>query len=414
MLTGCGDARREAAPAAVVLVSLDTVRADHLGAWGYPRGTTPHLDRFARRGALFAGCVAQAASTLPSHRSMFRSRPASLAAEGGPMLAEVLQAAGIPTVAFTGGGNVAGELGFDAGFDIYEESDGGLAWSVARLEEWLARGEKTFFAFLHCYDAHVPYDPPVPYDTLFDAAYDGPVTGKRTRAICRAVRGLDADMPAPELDDDDRRHLVALYDGGLRAMDSRFGRLIRVLERREAGRRATVIVMSDHGEEFWDHGTLLHSHTVYHELVRVPLLLGSPAGMPGRVVPGTVRNLEVAPTVLDAFGLPAPESYQGVSLRGLVEGAGRSLPATSEMKDWKALTVDPWKLIVTGSGRFSLFDLRPDPGETGNVARQHGPRAQTMARELAASVRSVPVRELSGEGVSDDLRRRLQALGYVE
>ena len=148
--------------------------------------------------------------------------------------------------------------------------------------------------------------------------------------------------------------------------------------------------------------------------MHVPLLLASPGGAPGRVIVGTVRNLEVAPTVLDAFGLSAPDSYQGVSLRGLAAAAGPPLPAVSEMKDWKALTVDPWKLIVTESGRFSLFDFRSDPGETRSVAQQHGPRARRMARDLAASVRSVPVRELSGKTVSDDLRERLKALGYVE
>jgi arylsulfatase A-like enzyme len=413
---GCGPREGGRGPD-VVLVSLDTVRADFLGAGGDPRGATPHLDRFARRGAQFAACIAQAASTLPSHASMFQSRPASRTGPGFPMLAEILQDAGWATGGFTGGGNVAGELGFDRGFDVYEEGPD-LAWSLERWAEWRAGVAGPAFSFVHGYDAHVPYDPPAPYDRLYDPDYDGPVRGPDTRHLCRAVRGLEEGDP-PELTEADRRHLVALYAAGLRAADARFGDLIRRLDERPEGRGAVVIVMSDHGEELWDHGSLLHSHTVYQELVHVPLLMRLPREgveeAAGRLVAGTVRNLDLAPTVLDAVGLPAEPSHEGISLRE-VAGARAALPrlsAPTEMREWKALVEDRWKLITSEAGRFSLFDLEADPGEATNSASAHRDVAREMAARLAEIVEAVPVRELADD-VSDELRDRLRALGYVE
>jgi len=401
----------------VVLVSMDTVRADGLGAWGNPAGTSPYLDRLARRGTAFGRCIAQASSTLPSHRSMFQGRAASRTSDEAPMLAEILQRAGWSTVAFTGGGNVAGELGFARGFDTYEESDRGLAWSVERLRDWLgAGGGEPFFAFLHGYDAHVPYDPPPPYHRLFDPDYHGPVRGSETRTLCRAIRGLEGAGPAPELDERDRRHLRALYDAGIRALDARVGELLRLLESEGLAERSLLVVMSDHGEEFWDHGSVLHSHTVYEELVHVPLMVRAPGGVPGRLDPATVRNLDLAPTVLDAVGRPPEPSHEGVSLLARVRGApGDTLSAPSEMRAWKGLTRGSWKLVAQFEERTgAVYDLAVDPGETRNVAPFRPREARALAEELAGMVEGIRVREMAPTAPSPELEERLRALGYVE
>jgi arylsulfatase A-like enzyme len=399
-----------------VLVSLDTVRADRLGAFGCPLGTTPHLDRLARRSTQFARCIAQAASTLPSHRALFQSRPASQVGAELPMLAEILQEAGLRAVAFTGGGNVAGELGFARGFERYEESDLGLGWSADQLGAFLDQtGGAPFFAFLHGYDAHVPYDPPSPYDGLYDPGYSGPVTGPETRALCRALRGLEAGE-APILDDADRRHLVALYEGAIRALDARFGRLVRLLESRGLDESTLVAVTSDHGEEFWDHGSLLHSHTVHGELVHVPLILAVPGAAP-RLIGKTVRSLDIAPTVLEALGLPPAPSHQGRSLLAAAHGAPiEPAAAPSEMGPWKALESERWKVIAhTAQGTLSMYDLARDPGETrdvGPASAANAERGAALGRELAGLVGAAPVREL--DAASPELTERLRALGYVE
>jgi arylsulfatase A-like enzyme len=403
----------------VILVSIDTLRADHLGAWGYPRGTSPHLDRLARRGATFARCIAQAASTMPSHRSLFQSRVASHTGREFPMLAELLQSEGWSTVAFTGGGNVSAELGFSAGFDTYEESEAGLPWSVASLIDWRRdRANAPYFAFLHGYDVHVPYDAPAPFSDLFDPSYEGRVRGSDTRALCRAIRGLDDDggaPPAVDLDAADRHHLEALYDGGIRAVDDALGRLLEWVASGDAG-EALVVVVSDHGEEFWDHGTVLHSHTVYQELVHVPLLVsGMAQGRPGVVLEGTVRNLDVTPTILDALDVDELDVHEGASLAPRVRGeGGPNLPAISEMKQWKAILEWPWKLVVdVREPSFSLYRLDTDPGETRDVAGEHPDAVRALEAALVAASSRAAVRELSSEERTPELEERLRALGYI-
>jgi arylsulfatase A-like enzyme len=398
-------------PRNLLLVSLDTLRADHLGAWGHPGGTSPHLDRLARQGAMFRSCIAQSASTLPSHRSLFQSRPASLCGDDQPMLAEILRAAGWKTVAFTGGGNIAAELGFGRGFDGYEEDRAGLPWGVPAFAAWLAQGNREpFFAFLHTYDPHVPYDPPPPFDALYFPEYSGPVTGPETRDLCRRIRGLEGDPPA--LSAADRRQIQALYAGDVRFTDAEVGKLVRLLEREDLDARTLVVVAADHGEEFWDHGTVLHSHTVYQELVHVPLVVRG-EGVAGTLVSESVRNLDVAPTVLEVFGLPAAESHRGRSLRPRLGGARHAaLPAMSEMGRLKSIVDAPWKLVVDGRGGFALYDLARDPGEKENVAAAH----PEVVREYRALLEGLggTVAELADGVPSPELAERLRALGYVD
>ncbi len=340
------------------------------------------------------------------------------------MLAELLREEGWENVAFTGGGNVAGELGFARGFERYREDDGGLARTVPDFVRWLGEGmREPFFAFLHSYDVHLPYDPPRPYDRRFDRDYEGSIVGAATRDLCREIRGLDRrDEPGdsgdptgrPELTERDRAHLVALYDGEIRHADARIGELIAHLQSRDLLDRTVVVAMSDHGEEFWDHGTVLHSHTVYQELVHVPLVFRIP-GSPGRLVNETVRNLEIAPTILDLAGLAPAPSHQGMSLRELGgSGSPAPLSAVSEMRRWKSIVAYPWKLLVGGpTGGRSLHDLQSDPGETRNREPEHSELADDLQRLLDDLVSGEEVPELS-EGLSPELEERLRALGYVD
>ncbi|MEZ5065578.1 MAG: sulfatase [bacterium] len=402
----------------LLLVSLDTVRADALGAFGNPRALTPHLDRLARSGVTFSNAIAQASSTLPSHRSMFRSRVASRSTGDEPMLAEILQGAGWHTVAFTGGGNLSRELGFAVGFDQWEEADGGFGWALPRFAAWLdAREPGPFFAFLHTYDAHLPYDPPPPWAQRLDPDYQGWVTGAETRPLCRTLRELPVEEDwsgRTDLSARDREHVRALYDAGVAALDSNVGRLVRDLEARGLSDDLVIAVMSDHGEEFWDHGSVIHSHTVYQELVHVPLIVVSPEDRGHGVRGGVVRNLDIAPTLLDAAGLDAVPSHEGTSLRGVLRGAAdRNRPAVSEMRQAKSLIDWPWKLIARREGG-ELYHLADDPGERRNLARELEPLAVRLGVALGDAVASGEVRELSGEDMSPELVERLKALGYLE
>ncbi|MDP6529832.1 MAG: sulfatase [Gemmatimonadota bacterium] len=414
---------REGVPPArsVVLVSLDTLRADRLGAYGNPTGTSPHLDRLARRGVSFDRCIAQSTMTTPSHRSLFQSREASAVSKQSPVLAECFRDSGFATAAFTGGGNISAKLGFARGFDRSEETPDGLGRSIGLLDEWLdgVTGGR-FFAFLHTYGVHLPYSPPSALEQRFDPGYKGDLRGDRTRVVCRQIRRIKeyADFQGEVgLSEADRRHLLALYDAEIRSVDSEVGRLLRLLDERDLAGRTVVAIASDHGEEFFDHGSVLHSHTLYQELVHVPLILRIPGGASGVRVPNAVRNLDIAPTLLELAGVAAPESFRGVSLLRRVRGERpRALPAASEIRGMKSWIEDSWK-VVSGPGGTELFDLAADPGETRNLAVTLPEKADSLLAAAARALGSGMEEEVSDrppEDLDPELADRLRALGYID
>lgn len=410
-----------APPRGVVLLCLDTLRADHLGAYGYERPTSPAIDALAAESVVFERAIAQSASTLPSHRALFQSRLASAARPDAPVLAEVLRAAGFRTAAFTGGGNVAAAFGFGRGFERYDEDREGLVSALAELESWLAeRGGERFFVFLHTYDVHLPYDPPPPFDTMFGPAYSGPIDGRNSRDVLRRQRGLDgaAARPAKPLSETDQERIVGLYDGGIRYTDGLVGALRRILDRLGLADETLLVLYSDHGEEFADHGSWIHSHTLYDELVRVPLIWHQPGLAPARVA-AQVRLMDVGPSLLAAVGVAPPDAFEGESLLPLLAGGdGPARPAVSEMHKSKSLSVWPWKLIGDGT-HFELFDLSRDPHERTDRAADEPQRLAELVAALGralgtASAAPVAVPETDERAISPDLEDRLRELGYLE
>jgi len=423
--TGCTDEARKPAPATpirnLVLVCLDTLRADHMGLYGHTRDTTPNLDTFARGAAVFERAYANASSTRPSHQALFQSRPASLAAANGPALAEVLAARGFRTAAFTGGGNISAKLGFDRGFELYEESESGLAGSVPRAATWLRDNrDARFFLFLHTYDVHLPYDPPEPFASMYGPpGYSGQVEGGNTRPLLRASRGLDLNRPdSVRLDAADRERIVSLYDGGIRYTDDQLAHLFRLFDELELTRDTLVVFFSDHGEEFWEHGSVIHSHALYREVLHVPLLIAGP-GIPASRVSEIVSLMDLAPTMLDWLGIAAPASYEGRSFAGWLRGGAREHHiVVSEQRKLKSWLQHPWKLILNEPPTApELFDLEEDPMETKNVAqanpevvaRLRGRLEARLAGHLDAEVLEIE------PGIDDpEHLERLRALGYIE
>ena len=371
---------------------------------------------------MFERAISQAPSTLPAHRALFQSRWASRTVPDAPVLAELLAAAGYRTAAFTGGGNVSARFGFGRGFEIYEEDRGGLSVSLPRAFDWLAAVEGApFLLFLHTYDVHLPYDPPAPFDTWFGEAYEGPVDGPASREILRRQRGLggaDAE-DAPPLAPADRERLVALYDGGIRYVDEQVGRLLEGLDALGLTARTTLVLYSDHGEEFLDHGSWIHSHTVFDELVRVPLIWRGPGVAPRRI-DAQVRLIDVAPTLLELAEVPAPAGFAGRSLRPLLAGEPDApRPAVSEMGRLASFSDWPWKLI-RGGPAARLFDLSRDPAERRDLGPQEPERAAELEAALAGAlgspdaVRRVEAVEGGGEALDPELRERLRELGYLD
>lgn len=448
----------------VILISLDTLRADRLGSYGYERQTSPTLDSLAADGARFTQAMSQSPWTTPSHMSLFTSlyptahrvnqawgfltrsmQPGRVRRRALAIdiitLPEVLRAHGYRTLALTGGATMTGVFGFAQGFDVYRESSAKLNRNVsAMLSEWLNTfGGKPFFLFFHTFEVHAPYT---------HLTYAAPLLSETQRAEIRALVGSFDRQDWVNLDRDFvaylraqglfRREVTeALYDGGIRAADDFLETFFRTLRQRKLFDNTLIIVFSDHGEEFGEHHPSriygAHGTAMYDTMLRVPLLLRFPGRIPpGTVVTQQVELIDVAPTVLDLLGIGTPGAMQGTSLRALIDGA------TTERKNWamseatsrgaelKALRTPEFKYIMVGDApdddrsgvphrikRELLFDLRSDPGETfpiNDTARRGAMR--TQLEELLSAAPSMTGDD-GDAPLDDDVHERLRALGYI-
>lgn len=325
-LSGCGGVHRSDAPPNLILISVDTLRRDHLTCYGYGRGTTPRIDRIAARGVLFENCSSVSSWTLPSHASMLTGLyPAfhGLQNDGEKLptsvgtLAESLRGAGYFTLAVISHVYVSSEFGLDRGFDRFEDSliERGAENPTADRVVDKAIGmfaqleEEPYFAFLHFFDPHWDYTPPRPYDKKFtDPRYRGPIDG----TLDSMMPYLAGENPMPA---EDLRQAIALYDGEIAFVDAQIGRLLDWLRKRGRMENTVVALTADHGEEFLDHGRLGHGKSLFAEQIRVPLLIAGG----GRFKKGTRRTdlvslIDIAPTLLELAGAAPPEGLQGISL----------------------------------------------------------------------------------------------------
>jgi arylsulfatase A-like enzyme len=429
----------------IVLVSIDTLRADRLGCYGYRRDTTPNIDNLARTGVLFRQAIASSNWTLPSHASMLtglnpnrhgavRFPRGTRIAPAVDTLAELLRNAGYATGGFTEGGFVSPLYGFDRGFDIYAYGRSGelpdgkndFERSVERASDWI-RATQPFFLFLHTYAVHVPYAPRAPYDRLFDPDYSGP---------CRSK--VDPLKPSDCITDGQAaprvlEHFKALYDGEIRQMDAAFGHFIEQLHASGLAERTCVILTSDHGEEFMEHGKLFHGRIdLYDELLRVPLVVWCPARFPGgRVVDDPVSSIDIAPTILEMAGVPLPKVMDGESLLPVLrDGTSPQRGVTlSEVdrsmksRDLRGTTVSvrtaEYKLMMsTWEDAPRLFDLRTDPGETWEISQSSPDVVARLKRVLPVSIASLASTNGAESGPvaatpDRSTMERLRALGYL-
>jgi arylsulfatase A-like enzyme/Tfp pilus assembly protein PilF len=396
----------------LLLVTLDTTRADRIHAYGFDAVETPNLDRLAREGVLFEQAVAPAPLTLPAHSSIFtgkfppahgvRDNGGFFLADSETTLAERLRDRGFATGGFVGAYVLDHKWGVAQGFQTYFDDFDLTKYQSLSLGSvdrpgnevadkaiaWLDRvGSQRFFGWVHFYDAHSPYQPPEPFASRY------------------------AGHP---------------YIGEIAFVDSQVGRLLSYLDSHDLARNTVVIVMGDHGESLGEHGEGTHGFFVYQATMHVPLMIRTPFdSMVGRRVAETVRSIDILPTAMELLGIPSREQFEGSSVVPLMTGTKKELGlgAYSEAiyprfhfgwSDLRALTSGRYKYVA--APRPELYDLQQDPTESNNIYSERTALGDRMQQELVALERrmsaSAPAPKADAE-VDPEARQRLAALGYV-
>jgi arylsulfatase A-like enzyme/Tfp pilus assembly protein PilF len=398
--------RAQTPPPNVLLVTIDTVRADRIGAYGYTKGATPALDRLAREGVRFADATTQAPLTGPAHAAILTGQyPARLGVRdnattpippGTTTVAETFKTRGYRTGAFVGAFIVGPEYGFGQGFDTIDatfaqfsmgmklqaQRRGGEVTDAALT--WLRGSSSPFFMWVHLYDAHTPYDAPAPFRARFQASP---------------------------------------YDGEVAYVDSCIARLTAALEESGQLDRTLVAVVADHGEGLGDHGEAEHGLFLYESVLHVPWIMRLPGReAAGTVVKSQVRTIDVAPTIAAVAGLSMAK-VDGESVVPQIRGAVPRDPAPSYAETfypkwhfgWSELTsvrVGDWKYI--DAPKPELYDLRADAAERNNVVDARGPLANGLSNEIA-KVQAGFGAAATAEAPQPDPETlaRLRSLGYV-
>ncbi len=386
-----GDVRR------VVVIGIDTMRVDHIGTHGYSRPTSPEMDALAAGAYVFERAYAPAPRTKPSFRTAFTgSNP--LPAVHAPTFGQVLHEAGFATGGLSANVHLVPRFGFNDGFETWHYKNGAKAEDqVDRAIAWLSRhAERDSFLFMHIMDPHIFYDAPGRYKNMFVQQRPG---GKFPKRFNRWE--LDRLKKAGDLGATEKTYVQDRYDGELRYASAQMGRLFECIDGLPG--KSLLIVHTDHGEEFWDHGGFEHNHTLYDELVRAILWIRPSGGWKGgpHRIDSQVSLADLAPTLYDLVGIPRQDWPQtdGVSLRPLLDPQAGSAEAqlTQSLAErplhigylmydterWAVVHERGKYILHTISGQEELYDLQQDPGETRNLAQDRADQLPAWRRRLA-------------------------------
>jgi arylsulfatase A-like enzyme len=462
---GCSGGGTPAHPAAggranVLLVTVDTLRPDHLGCYGYERSTSRFIDTLARRGVVFRVAITAAGRTVQSfpsiltgvypmvHGLRYEGQSHEIL-EGRLTLTRVLKENGYESFAVTQGLNVGLHRDFDMyDPDIYLDREGKKVYLPSKSDsdatrkavQWL-RGRKRkdapFFLWLRYNAPHWPYEAPSPFTEMFDPDYKGPHTFNEEAGP--GVERGDIIFGRSRLPKREVEHAVAHYDGEVACADHAAGELFGALESMGLLARTIVVLTADHGENLGEHDYFFeHGAYLYEPTVRVPLIISYPPSVPaGQVVTTQARTIDIVPTVLDIAGIPVPPGLQGESLLPRMLGrtngpvpwayseSGRNFYRENPRQyaegvagKWRMMRSDRFKLIMipTRSGEpiWEFYDLEADPGETANVLGRFPQEELALRRALLEIVAGDPLKDDRAEPpLPTGLEENLRSLGYV-
>ena len=429
----------------VVVVVIDTLRADKLRPFNpQTRVKTPAIDQFASDGAVFELAQAPENWTKPSVASILtglhpqthqqKTGDAALPSSA-ELLSEHLQGEGFATGGFIANGYVSDRFGFDQGWDDYtnyirEEKSTEAKDVFDDAGNWIeAHKDGRFFAYIQTIDPHVPYDPPGKYLQMYDPSeYAGQIRPRMTGDLLEKAK---RNPPQVVFDASDKHRLEALHDGEITKHDHFFGAFLERLSELGLADDTLIVVTSDHGEEFDDHGSWGHGHSVYQELLHVPLMFRLPNRVPaGTKVGEAVSTLDISATVTDLLGVPAMAHNEGHALVGLMLGEAPSQPAVAFsdfQDDRRVITTGRWKLILRGNLTSTMFDLVADPMEKNQLDASAFPIGRRYSRMLLGQFLGASDRgdwlsaeqkggtqlERENAEMDDTIRDQLRALGYA-
>jgi len=421
----------------VVLLVVDAASARYLSCYGNELRTTPQIDALAQEATLFERAYAQAAWTLPSAGSYLTGYypPTQPRTKTSKVIltvpiAAVLRRLGMQTAAFSENPYVTEGFGLNTGFDLFKEyfpfeafdkTRGGFeridsAKTVSDVIDWLdenGRDPNGFFLYVHLLPPHAPYDPPPPFAGRYDVGYDGRIEG---------TPGTLAKIDKEELQvsEGDLAHLRAKYQENLAFADYQVGRILQRLRDGGVLDETLLIITSDHGEAFREHGRMMHNSTVYEEMIHVPLIVRFPSrvGEVPRRWKGVVELADIMPTVCDVLGFGLSKMPHG---RSLLERLQEGNEADGFARSWSsmmskvrpALISQEHKLILDpDTGQVELYDLRADPAEKINIAASNPVIVDRLkSLLLAEDASTIETEEVS---VNEEVEKRLRSLGYVE
>jgi arylsulfatase A-like enzyme len=435
----------------LILISLDTLRADHLGFFGYKRLTSPNLDKLAAKAVVFENASSATSWTLPAHVSLFSGllpslhgvtqKKGNVISDKTSLLAEILKSNNYRTFGFANGGYVAGHYGFSRGFeeyprsgpkgikneskevlDIYKAQGGtGVGFKRAREKIEMLDNKEPFFIFVHTYDIHCPYDPPEPYISKFKT--DGRIDIDTSKCI--------PHEDGPKIKREQAWTLSDRYDGNINWVDDTLGKFFDWFYTTEASKNTYVIVVSDHGEEFLEHNYLDHRDSLYKELVHIPIIIMGPGLKPVRLS-NPISLVDVMPTALGLLGFAPPKNISGISYAAFLK-TGKS---DTELPAWRMAELDRGKVLrsayddksnliiekheETGAEiKKEYFSHPEDPDEKENKFNLNDEKVAKRYNELGAEIKKHPGKKTSTKDSEKDEENSpenledLKTLGYL-
>jgi arylsulfatase A-like enzyme len=418
----------------VILITIDALRPDHLGCYGYERNTSPNIDRLAKEGILFKNAVAQASWTLPSFVSILTSLyPIKHQVDESNKrlstklvtLPEILRKNGYVTMAFVSQTPHLHRLyGLNRGFDLYKFDPTGKASAQNDVViSWLGWLEKNyrgkFFLMIHYFDPHISYSPPRPFNEIFlnDSLYEKNhlVAPKINDGPWNGTGGIPKVAAKDNITN--LNYYISQYDGEIRYTDTYIGKLLEEINRLNLTNRTIVIVTADHGESLGEHNSYFkHGDFVYDTLIKVPLIIRIGKKSIVKLVKSQAESIDITPTILDILNIQFNETIDGESMIPLIFEPKRDSEAFSETDKFKSIRTNEWKYIHNfDNNSGELYNLKKDPKELKNVINEEPEIAEKLRKKLFKWMAEAVNKSVEPEKaeIDEETKERLRSLGYL-